>query len=69
MKPETILVLLMGLFLLLLFLITIASDAVAIAVLPVISGEKKLSIDFKSRLLKHSKRGRSHRPGKEVLRQ
>lgn len=55
MKRETILVLLMGLFLLLLFLVMIASDAVAIAVLPVISGEKKSSrvTDFKSRLLKH----------------
>lgn len=55
MKRETILVLLMGLFLLVLFLVTIASDAVAIAVLPVTRGEKRVSsiTDFKSSLLKH----------------
>lgn len=54
MKRETILVLLMGLFLLLLFLVMIASDAVAAAILPVISREKRLSsiTDLKSRLLK-----------------
>lgn len=55
MKEETILVLLKGLFLLVLFLVAIASDVVAAAILPVISREKALSgiTDLKSRLHTH----------------
>jgi hypothetical protein len=40
MTNETILVILMGVFLLLLFLVGIASDAVAMAVLPAASREE-----------------------------
>jgi hypothetical protein len=43
MKQETILVLIMGLFLLLLFLIGIATDAVAAAILPTVSREERSS--------------------------
>ena len=43
MKEETILVIVLGLFLLLLFLVGIASDAVATAVLPLVAREERVS--------------------------
>ena len=53
MKQETILVLIMGLFLLLLFLIGIATDAVAAAILPMISRKERSSgvTDFDPRVV------------------